>query len=207
MDVGTKYMYQRSPKDRPPMAQRPDSNGGNNGNGGPQRPSGSRLIVRTLIILGLLLLGWYLIQFFTQGSNNSNPNAVEIPYSTFYQEVTAGNVKDVAFSGQDANGEFKTPQTVVDVNGQSKASATSFHFTLLPNGDTSLTTLLNSHGVSYSAKPGSDNSVILSILFTWVPWILLIVFFFFIFRRANQGQQNIFSFGKSKAKVIMEDRP
>ena len=207
MDDGTKYMYQRNPNDRPPIPPRPDPNGGNNGNGGPPRPSGSRLIVRTLIILGLLLLGWYLIQFFTQGSNNSNPNAVEIPYSTFYQEVTAGNVKDVTFSGQDANGDFKTPQTIVDVNGQSKPSATSFHFTLLPNGDTSLTTLLNSHGVSYSAKPTSDNSVILSILFTWVPWILLIVFFFFIFRRANQGQQNIFSFGKSKAKVIIEDRP
>ncbi len=201
MDDGTKYMY-RNPNDRPPVPQRPDSNGGNNGNGGPQRPSSSRLIMRTLIILG-----WYLIQFFTQGSNNSNPNAVEIPYSTFYQEVTAGKVKDVTFSGQDANGEFKTPQTIYDVNGQQRPSTINFHFTLLPNGDTSLTTLLNTYGVNYSAKAASDNSVILSILFTWVPWILLIVFFFFIFRRANQGQQNIFSFGKSKAKVIIEDRP
>ena len=207
MDDGTRYMYQRSPNDRPNIPQRPDPIGGNNGNGGPPHPSGSRLIVRTLIILGLLLLGWYLIQFFTQGSSSSNPNAVEIPYSTFYQEVTDGHVKDVTFSGQDANGDFKTPQTIVDVNGTTKPSTTSFHFTLLPNGDTSLTTLLNQHGVSYQAKTTSDNSVILSILFTWVPWILLIVFFFFIFRRANQGQQNIFSFGKSKAKVIMEDRP
>ena len=207
MDDGTRYMFQRNPNDRPPMPQRPDPGGGNNGSGGPPRTPGSRLIVRTLIILGLLLLGWYLIQFFTQGTSSSNPNAVEIPYSTFYQEVTAGNVKDVTFSGQDANGDFKTPQLIVDVNGQSKPAATSFHFTLLPNGDTSLTTLLNTHGVSYSAKITSDNSVFLSILFTWVPWILLIVFFFFIFRRANQGQQNIFSFGKSKAKVIMEDRP
>ncbi len=207
MDDGTKYMYQRNPNDRPPMPQRPDPNGGNNGNAGPPRSPGSRLIMRTLIILGLLLLGWYLVQFFTQGSSSSNPNAVEIPYSTFYQEVADGNVKDVTFSGQDANGDFKTPQTIIDVNGQSKPSATSFHFTLLPNGDNSLTTLLNKNGVSYTAKTTSDNSVFLSILFTWVPWILLIVFFFFIFRRANQGQQNIFSFGKSKAKVIMEDRP
>src|SRR5579859_4996183 len=155
MDVGTTYMYQRNPNDRPPMSQRPDPNGGNNGNGGPPRPSGSRLIVRTLIILGLLLLGWYLIQFFTQGSSTSNPNAIEIPYSTFYQQVTAGNVKSVTFSGQDANGDFKTAQTITDVNGASK-TGTSFHFTQLTNGDPNLTTLLNQHGVSYQAKTASD---------------------------------------------------
>ncbi len=208
MDVGAKYMYQRNPNNRPNNPQPPNPNGGNNGNGngGPPRTSGSKLLVRTLIILGLVLLGWYLIQFFTQGSSNSNPNAIEIPYSTFYQEVTAGNVKDVTFSGQDANGDFKTSQTITDVSGTTKTGS-SFHFTQLTNGDPNLTTLLNAHGVSYQAKTPSDNSVFLSILFNLLPWVLVIGVFFFIFRRANQGQQNIFSFGKSKAKVIMEDRP
>jgi cell division protease FtsH len=208
MDAGAKYMYQRNPNDRPTIPPRPTPNGGNNGdgNGGPPRSSGSRLIVRTLIILSLVLLGWYLIQFFTQGSSSSNPNAIEIPYSTFYQEVTADKVKDVTFSGQDANGDFKTSQTITDVTGTIK-TGTSFHFIQLTNGDTNLTTLLNAHSVDYQAKPASDNGVFFTILFTWLPWVLLIGFFFFIFRRANQGQQNIFSFGKSKAKVIMEDRP
>ncbi len=206
MDVGTKYMYQRNPNDRPNNTQRPNPNGGNNSDGGPPRSSSSRLIVRTLIVVGLVLLGWYLIQIFTQSSSTSNANAIEIPYSTFYQEVIAGNVKDVTFSGQDANGDFKTSQTLVDVTGQSKPG-TSFHFTQLTNGDPNLTTLLNAHGVSYQAKAASDNSVFLSILFNLLPWVLVIGVFFFIFRRANQGQQNIFSFGKSKAKVIMEDRP
>src|ERR1700682_3812741 len=206
MDVGTKYMYQRNPNDRPNNTQRPNPNGGNSGDGGPPRSSSSRLIVRTLIVVGLVLLGWYLIQIFTQSSSTSNANAIEIPYSTFYQEVIAGNVKDVTFSGQDVNGNFKTSQTLVDVTGQSKPG-TSFHFTQLTNGDPNLTTLLNAHGVSYQAKAPSDNSVFLSILFNLLPWVLVIGVFFFIFRRANQGQQNILSFGKSKAKVIMEDRP
>ena len=35
----------------------------------------------------------------------------------------------------------------------------------------------------------------------------MIGIFFFIARRATQGQQNIFSFGKSRAKVVLEDRP
>src|SRR6202521_5382489 len=130
MDVGTKYMYQRNPNDKPNNTQRPNPNGGNNGDGGPPRSTSSRLIVRTLIVVGLVLLGWYLIQIFTQSSSTSNANAIEIPYSTFYQEVIAGNVKDVTFSGQDVNGNFKTSQTLVDVTGQSKPG-TSFHFTQL----------------------------------------------------------------------------
>ena len=42
MDVGTKYMYQRNPNDRPNTPQRPNPNGGNNGdgNGGPPPVSG-----------------------------------------------------------------------------------------------------------------------------------------------------------------------
>ena len=42
---------------------------------------------------------------------------------------------------------------------------------------------------------------------SFLPWILLFGLFFFIFRRASQSQQNIFSFGKSRAKLVLEDRP
>src|SRR5579871_19344 len=97
-------LFQRNPNEGPNTPPRPGPNRGDNGsgnNGGPPRNSSTTLVVRILIFLGIVLLGWYLIQFFTQGSSSSNPNAIEIPYSTFYSEVQAGNVKDVVFSGQD----------------------------------------------------------------------------------------------------------
>ena len=92
------------------------------------------------------------------------------------------------------------------MNGTSK-TGTTFHFTQLPNGDPNLTKLLNDNHVSYQAKAASDNSLWFSILINFLPWILVIGIFFFIARRATQGQQNIFSFGKSRAKVVLEDRP
>jgi cell division protease FtsH len=202
-------MFQRNPNEGPNTPPRPGPNRGDNGsgnNGGPPRNSSTTLVVRILIFLGIVLLGWYLIQFFTQGSSSSNPNTIEIPYSTFYSEVQQGNVKDVTFSGQDANGDFKTPQTITDTSGTVK-TGTAFHFTQLANGDPNLVTLLNKYNVSYSAKPTSDNSVLLTILSYLAPWLLIGVVFFFIARRATQGQQNIFSFGKSRAKVVLEDRP
>ncbi len=209
MDAQAIYMYQRNPNEGPTPPQRPNLNNGGNGNNGsgPPRNTGSSLLMRALILVGVVLLGWYLIQFFTQGSGtSSNPNAIEIPYSTFYQQVQAGNIKDVTFQGQDAYGDFKQSTTITDINGNVK-TGTSFHFTQLPNGDPNLTKLLNQYHVNYTAKQVQDNSLLLTILTTFVPWLLVIGIFFLIARRATQGQQNIFSFGKSRAKLVLEDRP
>ena len=206
---GNTYLYQRSPNDTGPNGpQRPGpGGGGNGGNGGPPGNSGMSLLVRSLIIIGVILLGVYLFQFFfSGGSNSSSSNAIEIPYSTFIAQVQAGNVKDVTFQGQDVNGDFKTSTRVQDVNGNTK-EGTSFHFTQVSNGDPNLIKLLNTSGVTYQAKPASDNSLLLTILFNVAPWVILVVLFLFIIRRATQGQQNIFSFGRSKARMVLEDRP
>jgi cell division protease FtsH len=208
MDSQAKYMYQRNPNEQGPSGPQPPNNGRNGNNGGPPRNTGTALLVRSLIIIGVILLGWYLFQyFFSQNSSSNNPNMVEVPYSTFYQQVQAGNVKDVTFQGQDANGDFYTAVKVTDSSSGTTKSGTSFHFTQLPNGDPNLTKLLNDNHVNYSAKPPADNNLVVNILINFLPWILLIGVFFFIARRATQGQQNIFSFGKSKAKVVLEDKP
>ena len=46
-------------------------------------------------------------------------------------------------------------------------------------------------------------------IFQFSPWILIIVFWFFIMRRMNSGggQGGIFSFAKSRAKIISPDSP
>ncbi len=210
MDAQAQYMYQRNPNEqRPNSPQRPNSgNNGNGNNGGPPRSSGTALLVRSLIIIGVVLLGWYLFQyFFSQNSSSSGSPVIEVPYSTFYQQVQAGNVKDVTFQGPDATGNFKTDVTVTDPNTLMKKTGTSFHFTQLPNGDPNLITLLNQNHVNYTAKPAGDNNLLLNIVINFLPWIFLIGVFFFIARRATQGQQNIFSFGKSRAKLVLEDRP
>src|SRR5438477_2312879 len=56
-------------------------------------------------------------------------------------------------------------------------------------------------------QPPTDSSFWLNILIAFLPFIFLIAIFVFISRRATQGQQGIFSFGKSRAKLILEDRP
>ncbi len=203
------WLYQRNPNEGPNGARRPGDNNGNGGSGnggGSNGPNATSLIIRSLLLVGVLLLGWYLFQYFTSSSSSNNSNVIEVPYSTFYQQVEDNNVKSVVFQGQDATGTFYKAITVTNSNGQTQ-TGTQFHFTQLPNGDQNLTNLLIQHHVNFQAEPENNNNLLLIILEDFVPWILLIALFLWIARRATAGQQNIFSFGKSKARLILEDRP
>jgi cell division protease FtsH len=205
MDNQTQYMYQ-NPNDpggaRNP--QRPDNGRGNGNNtGGKGGNNSASLLFRAVILVVIAIIAYYLFMLFTQG-NSSNANTIDIPYSLFIQEIKQKNVQKVAFQGQDGYGTFDKAVSVPGNSG--KISASHFHVTLLPNGDPNLTQLLVQQQVQFSAKP-VDNNDFLLLLINLLPWILLIGAFIFIARRATQSQQNIFSFGKSRARMVLEDRP
>src|SRR5690349_15514936 len=89
MDAQAIYMYQNNPNDSNSRgSQRPDNGGNGNTPGGPQN-SGTSLLIRSVIIVVVVLVAWYLFQFFLSGNNSASggPNAIEVPYSTFYREV------------------------------------------------------------------------------------------------------------------------
>jgi cell division protease FtsH len=159
----------------------------------------------------VVLLAWYLFQFFTQSPTSTSQKTIDIPYSTFYAQIQSNNVKTAVFQGQDITGVLKNAIANPDSSSSIKSS-TQYHVTQLPvgdptyYGDPNLIPLLLQHHVDFRAQPPADNSLLLTIL-QFLPWIALIGLFFFIGRRATQGQQNIFSFGKSRAKLVMEDRP
>ena len=204
MDAQATYMFQRNPNEQGPNGS-PRPNNSNNGNGGPNKNITRSLIMRSLLIVVVVLLGWGLFQYFTQSSNSGPQDVLEVPYSTFYQQVKLDNVQSVVFQAQDATGSFKNPITVPGSNNGLPSK--HFHFTQLPNGDPTLIPLLNQHHVSYQAKSAGDSNFFLNLLFNLLPWILVFGVFIFIARRATQSQQNIFSFGKSRAKLVMEDKP
>src|SRR5207245_8993588 len=136
------------------------SNGSNGGSPRNNRRQGLRLF---LLIVGIVLIFWALPQIFSQGSNVNGQNVGELPYSAFYQQVQAGNVKDATFQGQDITGDFKNALTLNDANGD-PVLTTQYHLTQLPNGDPNLVALLNKYHVQYQAKPVAGNNSLLNIL-------------------------------------------
>src|SRR5438270_1766900 len=180
---------------RQPNQPRPGPGGRPNGQLGQGGPSG---LNRWLLVIVLVMLGIYAYSFFTQNNNNNTNQIDQLAYSAYYDQINAGNIKTAVFNGQtDITGEFK----------QQVGSFTQYRVIQPPNGDPQLPQLLQSKGVIVSSQPTQDNSFWLNLLIAFVPWILVIALFIFLSRRAGQGQQGIFSFGKSRAKLILEDRP
>jgi cell division protease FtsH len=62
------------------------------------------------------------------------------------------------------------------------------------------------HHVPYNVQVPSGSSV-LSVIFSFVPYILIILFFFFLLNQMQGGGSRVMNFGKSKAKLITKDTP
>src|SRR6266702_542152 len=209
MDTQLMHIFQHPPNDQEPLGRQRSNNPGNgdNTNGtspGKKEPSPLRTF---LLIVGMVaLLGAGYLFLFGQSSDMSGQPVGEVPYSAFYQQVQAGNVKDATFQGQDITGEFKNALSLTDANGN-PVLTTQYHLTQLPNGDPNLVALLNRYHVQYQAKPVAGNNSLLNIFVGFLPLLLVFGLIFFFARRATQSQQNIFSFGKTRAKVVPGDRP
>jgi cell division protease FtsH len=180
------------------------------GPNGQPKQKGISPLNRWLLVIVLMMLGIFLFQVFNNNSNSNTPQRAELSYSNLYNQISAGNVKSVTITGTtDITGTFCQP-----VN-----NFNDFHVVQLPNGDPNLVpTLTDPQNKNYKkptcadstvviTQAAQDNSFWLNILIAFLPWVFLIAIFIFISRRASQGQQGIFSFGKSRAKLILEDRP
>ncbi len=181
---------------------------------GPSPQKGISPLNRWLLVIVLMMLGIFLYQFFNNNSNSNIPQRDELNYSDFYNQINAGNIKSATIIGStDITGYFCQPVET------STGKFDQFHVVQLPNGDPNLVPTLTDPQNKIYRKPtcadsttvitqtAQDNSFWLNILITFLPWVFLIALFIFISRRATQGQQGIFSFGKSRAKLILEDRP
>ncbi len=157
------------------------------------------MINRWLLIIVGVMLALYVFMYFNNANNTNNtPQRDELSYSAFYNQIQQGNIKSANFIGTtDIQGEFKTQV------GQ----YSQYHVVQLPNGDPNVEKMLIDKGATVVNSPPPDNGFWLNLLIGFLPWLFLIGLFIFFSRRATQGQQGIFSFGKSRAKLILEDRP
>lgn len=147
-----------------------------------------------------MLVALFLV--FLLSSLVSGGNRPQISYTTFRQQVIAGNVTQVVVSGEKIQGSFKKPYTQ-SVNGQSR-QLSSFTTYLPSFGDTQLMSLLEQHGVKIVTRPARSFSW-LRLFITFLPILLLVgLGFLFVRRMRSQGGMfqdgGIFSAGRSRAK-------
>ncbi|MGH2787476.1 MAG: ATP-dependent zinc metalloprotease FtsH [Actinomycetota bacterium] len=62
------------------------------------------------------------------------------------------------------------------------------------------------NGVEVSADP-QQGSVFLSVLFQFLPILIIVGFFFFLMQQMQGGGNRVMSFGKSRARLVTKDQP
>ncbi|AHG90579.1 peptidase M41 FtsH domain protein [Gemmatirosa kalamazoonensis] len=139
---------------------------------------------------------------FLQFTNGSRDQAPKISYTTYSHELDRGNVRQATVQGgRVIVGQFNQPITVAP-NGRPVKGFT----VQLPveNSDAEVQRLRDKNVEIDARDAGTSVS---GILVTFLPYILLIGFWVFLFRQMQAGGAKAFSFGKSKAKLLTGDTP
>ncbi|HET9513444.1 MAG TPA: ATP-dependent metallopeptidase FtsH/Yme1/Tma family protein, partial [Gemmatimonadales bacterium] len=138
-----------------------------------------------LVFLLILIVNFLLMRYLFPRAEEA-----KVPYTLFKQEITRGNVEKIYSRGERITGRFRAAVTYPTVRdtatGVEPKAITNFATTLPAFVDPGLEELLISHGVEISAEPIQQGSTWLTVL-SFLPGILIIALYVWLFRRARQG--------------------
>jgi cell division protease FtsH len=177
---------------RGPRGKPPAPNGG-----GPEFNWQKTLKTLAFWAVIILLSFWAFNYYFGSGHDS-----VAISYSELQSQVESGNVTKVIFEDRQVSGDFKKELT--KKVGNQSVTAKKFTSMIPFSSDPDLLKLLEAHGVTVEAKASSNWGNLLTYA---LPWLFLIFFWIFMLRQMQGGPKGIFSFGKSKARLLSGSRP
>ncbi len=147
------------------------------------------MTLRNLAIWGVIaLLAAGLYSMVTQGAKTAAGG--ELSYSELLANIDAGHVKTAVLRAQSVD--------VVESDG-SKHTVT----TPLDQGD--LVKELRDHGADITVTPVGGNMLV-NLLIQLLPFILLGAVYFFFMRQMQGGARGAMGFGKSKARMLTENK-
>ncbi len=164
----------------------------NNRKSGPDKQFLIREIVAWVILIGMIFA---VAKMFNVGGNAPKT----VPYSQFLQEAKSGQFTEVEIKSNDG-----VPTIVI---GTLKDGRKIQAFTI--NDISNLTDVLDSKGITYEVA--HSNSTFWVIFWNIVPWILILGVWWFVMQKMMQGAGGgggqAFNFGRSKAKLFLDNKP
>ena len=148
-----------------------------------------KLLRPTILWIAILLSAFLLMRVFMPASGATEP----IPYSKFEAELEKANIREVTIANGEIKGEFKTPQ--------GSKFKTYYGF----RDDQALQDRLRDKGVQVTFVQVSETPW-WYVVVNFLPYLLLFGFFILIMRQAQSGGSQAFSFGRSRAKLMSDNR-
>ncbi|MEA3287371.1 MAG: ATP-dependent zinc metalloprotease FtsH [Candidatus Marinimicrobia bacterium] len=144
--------------------------------------------------------------FFAQLLNTDSQPVKKLVYTEYQELLEAGKIESAVLIKNHFHGVLKLPETDV-INGVT-TDYVKFWVVLSPVIDSEVLAKWDEMGISYEFQDETRDWV--DYLFQVLPWFLIIFFWFFLMRRMQGGAggtKGIFSFGKSRAKIIDNEKP
>ena len=145
--------------------------------------------LRNMVIWGVIvvvMIGLY--SMMAGGSRTNTPN--DLSYSQLLTKVNAGEVKAVEIQGAQ-----------IEVTDQSNRKFTA----VTPNNQDDLVQRLEKQGADIKVK-AAGGFTLMGALFQFLPILLLIGVWIFFMRQMQGGARGAMGFGKSKAKLLTENK-
>ena len=167
----------------------PPKNGNNGFNWGRFSKTLSFWILIILIPVALIQL-----------SGQRSDAATEIRYDFYRQQLESGNIAEVTVQGgKNVLGTFKEAKPIAN------KPVKKFTIQLPAANSPQEIELLMAKGVQITSQDPKPS--VMAWVVNFLPWLLLIGFYLFLFRQMQAGGNKAFSFGKSKAKLLTGDTP
>ncbi|MFN8592909.1 MAG: ATP-dependent zinc metalloprotease FtsH [Thermomicrobiales bacterium] len=200
----------KSNSKRPGLPGRPRfPTGGPGGKGKPRIPPW---------VLGLVLLGFVAIQVYNFLDPQRDPQRITVPYSFVEQQVRDDNVSSVILSDTTIDADLKesvawdraNETQVTPPAGNDRPAGvvegSRLRANLPPVENVALLPLLQEHNVTVRAESDGSN-LLSSLLVAFLPFLLILGLIVFMGRQMSRGQQNVFGFGRSRARQHDPERP
>jgi cell division protease FtsH len=152
---------------------------------------------KNLIIYACLILftGFLFLGIAQPNTNQTGQATKTVPLSQLIQDVKQGKVSTMDVYADKIDATEKTG--VVEASKESTADV----YQLFQNAGVSLSK------TKVNVKDDTTLNNWINILSGVLPVLLMVGFFYFIFRQARGAQESVFSFGQSKAKIFNKDKP
>jgi len=138
-----------------------------------------------------LVIAMVLMTVFNNFSGRHSGAKSEVDYSSFLAEVKQGRIEKVVIDGR-------------TIYARTRAGDTYVSYT---PGDPGMIGDLLKSGVVIQAKAEEQPSLLMQIFISWFPLLLLVgVWVFFMRQMQGGGGRGPMSFGKSKARLLTEDK-
>ena len=141
-------------------------------------------------LLFWVVVGLFMILLFNLFSVPTHAPEEEVIFSDFMAQLDKGEVTKVIIKANHISAILKDGTRIKTYSAE------------YPD----MVKVLRERNVQIEAKPPDENPWYVNFLFTWGPFILFIGLWFFLMRQMQIGGNKALSFGKSRARLLTEER-